>query len=258
MMKAKKALGQHFLRDPEVLQNIVAAADVGRSAGVLEIGPGEGALTAFLAQSGRPVVALEKDADALVVLRERLGDRVRLVQGDALQLDLGALLPPTDADGRKPVVVGNLPYNAASPIFRRLLDLGDQVSRMVLMFQYEVGLRIAAEAGSRAYGLLSVVTALCADAWVIGEIPPEAFAPRPKVRSALVLVEPRATGLLPPHEVKPFVAWVATLFQSRRKTLAKTLDHPEVLTACGLEPSARPESLSPEKLMELYRALGCP
>ncbi|MEE2779027.1 MAG: 16S rRNA (adenine(1518)-N(6)/adenine(1519)-N(6))-dimethyltransferase RsmA [Myxococcota bacterium] len=257
-MKAKKALGQHFLRDPEVLQDIVATADVGRSAGVLEIGPGEGALTAFLAQSGRPVVALEKDADALVLLRDRLGERVKLVQGDALKEDLSALLPAADADGRRPVVVGNLPYNAASPIFRRLLDLGDQVSRMVLMFQYEVGQRIAAEAGSRSYGLLSVVTALCADAWVISEIPPEAFAPRPKVKSALVLVEPRDKGMLPPDQVKPFISWVATLFQSRRKTLGKTLDDPDVLVGSGLEASARPESLSPEQLIALYRALGCP
>jgi 16S rRNA (adenine1518-N6/adenine1519-N6)-dimethyltransferase len=257
-VRAKKRLGQHFLRDPEVLQNIVSAADVGRAAGALEIGPGEGALTAFLAQTGKPVVALEKDPEAVDVLRERFGDRVTLVVGDALRVDLAALLPPSEVDGTRPVVVGNLPYNAASPIFRRLLALGDQVARMVLMFQHEVGQRIAAGPGSRSYGLLSVTTAMAARAWVIGEIPPEAFAPRPKVRSALVLVEPRAHEDLRPEESRPFLSWVATLFQARRKTMGRVVNEPEVLTRCGLDHSARPETLSPEQLLALYRALGSP
>ena len=257
-MKAKKQFGQHFLRDPEVLQEIVEVADLGRSAGALEIGPGEGALTAFLVRAGVPVVALEKDRDAVAAVRDRLrgvSERFTLVEGDALQVDLETLLPPATESGSLPVVVGNLPYNAATAILGRLLTLGPRVARHVLMFQREVAHRIVAQPGSKAYGALTVETYVTARAWMLRDIPPEAFAPRPKVHSTVILLEPRPEPLTGAEEHKPFTHWVHGVFRARRKTLERSLGCPELLRDLDIDPEARPETLSPETLLQLYRAL---
>ncbi|TNF30797.1 MAG: ribosomal RNA small subunit methyltransferase A [Deltaproteobacteria bacterium] len=252
-MKANKRLGQHFLRDPEVLADIAAIADVERSAGVLEIGPGEGALTAFLARSGRPVVALEKDARAVAELGERFGDRVRVVEGDALTADLKALLP--SAEGALPVVVGNLPYNVGGAIYQRLLTLRGAVSRMVLMLQREVAVRLIAQPKTRAYGIPSVVTALLAKAWLVRDVPPRAFAPPPKVESSIVLVELLPDPPLTLDELDAFDRFLVRMFHNRRKTLGNSLDGSGVdLDAAGIARTARIEELDPSTLLALFRA----
>jgi 16S rRNA (adenine1518-N6/adenine1519-N6)-dimethyltransferase len=254
-MRADKRLGQHFLVDPEVLQEICAIADVEHSAGVLEIGPGEGALTAFLAAGTKPVVALEKDPRAVAEVEARLGARVRVVEGDALEADLGALLP-VEAGGRRPIVVGNLPYNVGTAIFRRLLALGTRVERMVLMLQREVAERITAEPGHREHGLLAVATALRAKAWRVGTVPASAFRPQPKVESALLLVEPLAAPRLDDAAEAAFLDFVGSLSQARRKTLANAVGDVRALEAVGIDPRARPETLDLETLLALHRALG--
>lgn len=253
-MKANKRLGQHFLRDPEVLADIAALADTARTAGVLEIGPGEGALTAFLVRAGRPVVALEKDARAVAELASRFGDRVRVVEGDALIDDLAALLPPV-TDGRLPVVVGNLPYNVGSAIYRRLLTLRGRVARLVLMLQREVALRLVAPAGGREYGIPSVVTGLLAKAWLVRDVPPAAFAPPPKVDSSVVLVELDPHPPLGLDELDAFDRFLTTMFHNRRKTLGNALaETPCDLAMFGISPTERVEQLSPELLLRIFRA----
>jgi len=241
------------LCDPTILREIVEVADPARSSGVLEIGPGEGALTAFLARAGQPIVAIDADPRAIVAVRARLGDAVRLVNGDAIQADLGALLP-APREGRLPVVVGNLPYNAGTAIYRRLLRLEGRVSRHVLMFQREVAKRIVAVPGTKAYGVLTVLTALCARAWLVCEVGPEAFHPPPKVRSAVILVEPLEAPLIVADEHEALVSFVGRLFQARRKTLLNVLGGQAVIDAHGLDGNARPETLSPETLLRLFRA----
>ena len=253
-LRPDKRLGQHFLRDADVLREIVEVADVGRSAGVLEIGPGDGALTSFLVKTGKPVHALDLDPRAVAEVAARFGDEVRVAQGDAVTADLAGMLPPVGADGRLPVVVGNLPYNAGTAIYRRLLELGGQVSRLVLMFQREVAIRVVSPEGSRAYGLLSVLTALQARAWLVREVPPQAFRPPPKVHSGLVLVEPMATPLVTPEEREPLTRFVGHLFQARRKTLANAFDRPDLLEAEGIAASRRPEELDPLTMLRLFRA----
>ncbi|MCB9729615.1 MAG: ribosomal RNA small subunit methyltransferase A [Deltaproteobacteria bacterium] len=255
-MRADKRLGQHFLVDPAVLEEICAIADVEHSAGVLEIGPGEGALTAYLAAGTKPVVALEKDPRAVLHVRQRLGERVRVVEGDALDADLAALLPPADQDGRRPIVVGNLPYNVGTAIFRRLLALGTQVERMVLMLQREVAVRLTAQPGTRDHGLLSVATAMRAKAWQVGAIPPEAFRPQPKVESALLLVEPLARPRMSDDAEERFLNFVGKLSQSRRKTLGNAVGDRRALEALGIDPQARPETLDLETLIALHEATG--
>ncbi len=254
-MRADKRLGQHFLVDPAVLREICDIADVEHSAGVLEIGPGEGALTAFLAAGTKPVVALEKDPRAVAEVQRRLGQRVQVVEGDALEVDLGALLPPVGPDGRRPIVVGNLPYNVGTAIFRRLLALGSRLERMVLMLQREVAERITAEPGNRAHGLLTVATALRARAWQVGVVPPAAFRPQPKVESALLLVEPLAAPRLDDEAEAEFLTFVASLSQARRKTLANAVGDLKALAIVGIDPRARPETLSLETLLALHQVV---
>ncbi len=253
-MRADKRLGQHFLHDPEILQEIADVADVARSSGVLEIGPGEGALTAFLARSGRPVVALDMDPRAIEAVSERLGSRVEPVLGDAMTADLAGLLPPPGADGRLPVVVGNLPYNAGTAIYRRLLGLRGRVARLVLMFQREVAQRIVASAGSKAYGLLSVETALVARAWLVRDVPPGAFRPKPKVHSAIVLVDFDCPEVLPAAERAELMRFVANILRSRRKTLGNMLE-PTVAAAAeaeGFDLGLRPEAFGLQDLLRLH------
>ena len=253
-MRANKSLGQHFLRDPEILQEIADIADVGRSGGVLEIGPGEGALTAFLARSGKPVVALDMDPRAVETVSERLGDRVDVRQGDAMEADLCALLPAPTEDGRLPVVVGNLPYNAGTAIFRRLLALRGRVARLVLMFQREVAQRIVAGDDSRAYGLLSVETALVARAWLVRDVPPSAFRPKPKVHSSVVLIDFECEAPLTASEREEFLRFVRGIFRSRRKTLGNSLEPrlADAAAAAGFDLNVRPEGLGLAQLMRLH------
>ena len=235
-----------------MLQEIFEIAAPQQSSGMLEIGPGEGALTAFLMRSKKPIVAIDPDARAIEAVRARFGDALGLVHGDALQEDLGALLPEPEGD-QLPIVVANLPYNAGTAIYRRLLRLESQVSRHVLMFQREVAERIVASPGTKAYGVLSVLTSLCAQAWCVCVVPPSAFRPPPKVHSAVVLVEPLATPRLSEDEHERFCAFVGRLFQGRRKALRNVITV-EQITAHQLDGGARPETLTPEQFLELYRA----
>lgn len=249
-MRADKRLGQHFLRDAEVLADIAAVSDVERSTGALEIGPGEGALTAWLLKSGKPVVALDADARAVATLKERFGEALDVRLGDATRDDLGALLPAAGG-----VVVGNLPYNAASMIHRRVLALGTQIARAVLMFQKEVALRLVARPGVHDYGVPSIMTAVSAKSWIVREVGPEAFAPRPKVDSAVVLVEPLKEPLIAPAELEAFGDFVGKAFQLRRKTLGNAMaDRKELLDKVGIALNRRAEELGPEVWVELWKA----
>lgn len=251
-MRAEKSLGQHFLRDTHVLEDIAAITDVAHSGGCLEIGPGEGALTAFLVSTakGKPIAAIDPDPRAIAAVTQRFGGAVRAVLGDATKDDLAALLP-----GRGAVVVGNLPYNAASLIHRRVLALGGRISRAVLMFQKEVALRLVAVPKTRDYGIPSIVTQAAATAYVVREVGPECFSPRPKVDSAVVLVEPRREPLVAPDELEAFGDFLATAFQQRRKTLGNAMgERRYLLEIVGIDAMRRAEELSVEEWVALYRA----
>jgi 16S rRNA (adenine1518-N6/adenine1519-N6)-dimethyltransferase len=254
-MRADKSLGQHFLQDVEVLREITDVADVGRSSGVLEIGPGEGALTAFLVRAGRPVHAIERDPRAIAAVTERLGSLVQITEGDALEVDLGTLLPAPVEGLDLPVVVGNLPYNIGTAIYRNVLGLRGRISRAVLMLQREVAERIVAQPSTRAYSPLTALTALTARAWILRIVPPTAFRPRPKVDSAVLLVEGRPDARLALEEVEGFLGVAHSLFRLRRKTLVHAAIDAAALEAVGLDLGQRPEDVDPETLLALYRLL---
>jgi 16S rRNA (adenine1518-N6/adenine1519-N6)-dimethyltransferase len=247
-LRPRRALGQHFLADPNTARRIVRLAGIGEGDRVLEIGPGLGSLTLALADVGAEIVALELDRHLAPVLEETLADRgVEVVVGDALSVDFDALLAD-DADGPWHSV-SNLPYNVAAPVVARLLETAPRVERQLVMVQREVGERLAAEPGSPAYGALSVKVAYHARAELAGTVPPTVFVPPPKVESVLVRIVRRAA---PPVDVPSpdrLFALVRAGFGQRRKMLRRSLRPllgegvADVLDAAGVDPAARAENL---------------
>ena len=189
----KRSLGQNFLVDPNTARRVVALADLPAGAPVLEIGPGLGSLTLALLDAGHDVVALELDDRLAAVLRTVVADadagaRVRVEHGDAMRVDLAALLAPAPSPR---ACVSNLPYNVAVPVVVRLLEEAETVERILVMVQREVGERLAAGPGDAQYGAVSVKVAYFAEAQVVGLVPPTVFVPKPKVDSALVRLRRR-------------------------------------------------------------------
>lgn len=248
-MSRRRALGQHFLRDPAVARAIVDLADPGPRDVVVEIGAGEGALTGELARRAGRLVALEIDPALVARLRARFPG-VEVVEADARRWDFAALGAPP---GGRVLVVGNLPYSASKPILAALVAARAAIARMVLMLQREVAERVAAAPGSRQYGSLSVLTQLYCDVRVAFRVPPGAFRPPPRVESAVVeltvLPRPRA----PVADERRFHAVVRVAFAQRRKTLANalagSLGRPldavrQALEEVGIEPRRRAETLT--------------
>jgi 16S rRNA (adenine1518-N6/adenine1519-N6)-dimethyltransferase len=260
-LSARKALGQNFILDLNLTARIARAAGDIAGADVLEVGPGPGGLTrGLLAEGARRVVAVEKDARCLPALEEIAAaypGRLEIVHGDALALDAAAMLRP-------PVrVVANLPYNVGTELLTRWLDPPDWPpfwDSLTLMFQREVAERIVAGPGSKAYGRLSILAQWRADPRIVMEIPPQAFTPPPKVRSAVVHFERRDTPRFP-ADGKVLTRVVAAAFGQRRKMLRAALRSlaPDIearLTAAGIAPTARAEEISLERFCALARQLA--
>lgn len=256
-IRPRKALGQHFLHDRAIVRRIVETAQLPPDALVVEIGPGLGILTEELARWARSVIAVELDARLAEQLAERShGTNVRIVHGDALEVDLAALT------GQCPYfVVANLPYNVATPILERLLTSDHPPERLVVMVQREVAERMAARPPAMSYlGVLVQFFALPRVAFRIG---PGAFTPPPKVESAVVVLD-RRTPPLPKHHWDSFFALVRAGFAQRRKMLLNALAtatgmDKEMLRAllqrAGIEPSRRAETLTVEEWLRLWRVL---
>ena len=208
---SRQKLGQHFLRNGAIGERIAAAACPQAEAIVVEIGPGRGALTEKLLGRARRVVAIELDADLAAHLARRFAGepRLEIVQGDALSTDLAQW-------GRVPIA-GNLPYYAATPIIEKVVRL--KAPRAVFLIQKEVAERLAAQPGDRAYGYLTVATALFASVRVLFEVKPGAFQPAPKVDSAVVLLDPRPTV----PNADGILELVSRAFRHKRKTLRNNL-----------------------------------
>lgn len=262
-LRPRRSLGQHFLADPNTARRIVRLAGVEAGDHVLEIGPGVGSLTVALVEVGAHVVALEIDRRLLPLLEEVVTGAgpgsVRVVRGDALEADLGALLEPA---GVPWAAVANLPYNVATPLVVRVLEEVPAIGRMLVMVQREVGERLAASPGSGTYGAVSVKVAFYGEARVVGLVPPTVFVPVPNVDSALVRVVRHPA---PPVEVptpEALFALVRAGFAQRRKTLRRALRPVlgeragDVLAAAGIDPGARAETLDLGAWAALARAAG--
>jgi 16S rRNA (adenine1518-N6/adenine1519-N6)-dimethyltransferase len=265
---AKKSLGQNFLVDRNILRRIVQAAELAPDHGVLEIGPGIGALTEELAQSAGKVVAVEIDRRLIPVLNEVLQPypNAVVVQGDILKLDLTQLWSTWFADCAQVNIAANLPYYITTPIIMRLLENGVRFRHMVVMIQKEVAERIAAPPGGKAYGSLSVAVRYYCEFRTIAAVPPTVFIPPPKVESAVIRLTRREQPAVRVNDERLFFAVVQAAFAQRRKTLANNLMHRygkerkaailDALERAGIDPARRGETLAIEEFARLADEIG--
>lgn len=252
MSGRRRALGQHFLRDPAIARAIVDLVAPTANDLVVEIGPGEGALTAELARRAGRLQALEVDPALVSRLRARF-PTVEVVEADARGWDYGALTAPR---GGRVLVVGNLPYSVGKPILTALIAARTAIDAMALMLQREVAERVAAAPGSRTYGSLSVLTQLYGDVRVALRVPPGAFRPPPKVDSAVIHLAVLPAPRVPLPDERRFHVVVRAAFAQRRKTLANALaaglGRPAeeirlAAEAAGIDPTRRAETLTIEE-----------
>jgi 16S rRNA (adenine1518-N6/adenine1519-N6)-dimethyltransferase len=245
--RPRKRFGQHFLHDPGVLARIVAAVAPERGDVLVEIGPGEGALTRLLLGRAGRLAAIEIDRDLAAALEREFADgRLALHRADALEFDFGGL--PAGAR-----IVGNLPYNISTPLLFRLADHAARLRDLHFMLQLEVVERMVAAPSTPQYGRLSVMLQTRFAMTKLFEVAPGAFRPAPKVRSALVRMLPLA-GAGPPEQL---AALVRRAFSARRKTLPNALGlAPGALEALGLDPRLRPENLAPADYVRIARSLS--
>ncbi len=257
-MRAKKSLGQNFLTDPNYRKKIIAAVLASNPQKILEIGPGRGSLTEGLIGLTEKFILIEKDKDLAGELRQRFSCEV--INQDFLDVDLSQIL---GVPQKNITVVGNLPYNAASPILARLMDNRRYFSEFFLMFQKEVALRLIAKPGTKDYSLITLLAQIDADCSILFHVPPTAFRPRPKVTSSVVHFKLKPVPLVNDTEAPFFWKIVRLLFQQRRKTILSVLKGVEGMDKNHLEkhilPNARAEAYTVEELINLSRILSaCP
>ncbi|HMR02020.1 MAG TPA: 16S rRNA (adenine(1518)-N(6)/adenine(1519)-N(6))-dimethyltransferase RsmA [Candidatus Competibacter phosphatis] len=256
--RPRKRFGQHFLRDPGVLERIVAAIRPVPGDHLVEIGPGLGALTRPLLAAVGELDAVELDRDLLEPLHAHCADigRLRLHHADALKFDFAALR----GTGPRLRVVGNLPYNISTPLLFHLLDQASHLRDLHFMLQQDVVERMAAGPGEEAYGRLSVMLQYRCQVEPLFTVGPEAFRPPPKVRSAVVRLVPRETLPVAVRDERLFAEVVRRAFAQRRKTLRNALrgwlDIAQI-EAAGVDPGARPETLDLAAFAALSAVAPC-
>jgi 16S rRNA (adenine1518-N6/adenine1519-N6)-dimethyltransferase len=262
----KKGLGQHLLRDASVVSDILAALAPAPEEAIVEIGPGLGALTEALLQTGCPVLAVEVDERACQVLRGRFqgAGNFHLVQADVLDTDLAALV--REKLGEKSFhIAANLPYYITTPILARILEGGVPFTRMVVLAQREVALRLAAVPGGKAYGALSLMAQYRAEVVFLRKVLPGAFTPPPKVDSGLVLFRRLQRPAARVKDEAYLFKVIRTAFGKRRKTLRNALLMGELelepgrldkaFESAGIDPGRRAETLGLNEFAKLADAI---
>ncbi|MEI8127668.1 MAG: 16S rRNA (adenine(1518)-N(6)/adenine(1519)-N(6))-dimethyltransferase RsmA [Actinomycetota bacterium] len=250
-----RALGQNFVVDPNTVRRVARLAEVGPGDRVLEIGAGLGSLTLALVETGATVSAMEIDRHLLAPLRAVVEPhQVPVHHANALEADYEALL-----GGETAIVVANLPYNIATPLVLHLLETVPLITRMLVMVQLEVGERLSAHAGDKAYGAASLRVQYFADARVVGKVPPSVFLPKPKVDSALVSIVRRPNVAIDPDDVgeREIFEVVRMAFSQRRKMLRRSLGAwatSETFERAEIDATRRPEELTLAEFARLAAA----
>jgi 16S rRNA (adenine1518-N6/adenine1519-N6)-dimethyltransferase len=257
-MRAKRSLGQNYLVGGHYPKRIIDAVSPRAGETIIEIGPGMGALTGLLVESGARVIAIELDRELIPDLNERFAGHTdfRLIEADALDVDLCRLIAPVAAAR----VVANLPYYAATPILQRLIEQRVCISEMTLMLQREVVERITARPGGKEYGYLSVLVQFYCEAEKLFDVPPGAFRPAPKVYSSVVRLRTRASV----EDDRGLLDLIKVLFAQRRKTILNNLRAggsrlglqdgagiASLLDDSLIDPRRRAETLSLEEIVRL-------
>jgi 16S rRNA (adenine1518-N6/adenine1519-N6)-dimethyltransferase len=265
----KKSLGQNFLIDENILNNIASAADIDEESYVLEIGPGAGALTQVLASRGKKVIAVEIDQRLEPVLKDTLQDfdNVSVHFGDVLKLDLHQIINQECPPGVQVKVVANLPYYVTTPILMKLLTDGLPIKTIVVMIQKEVAGRLQAEPGEKSYGSLSIAVQYLAEPKIVMTVPKTVFVPQPNVDSAVIRLDIRPEKKVKVDDETFFFKLVRASFAQRRKTLMNNLINNlydktqkeqllEVLEQTGIDPGRRGETLTIEEFARLSDVLS--
>ena len=251
--RPRKRFGQHFLSATDVISDIVDAVAAKPDDTLVEIGPGLGALTEPLANTGAELHAIEFDRDLAGPLRKRFAafDNVTVHECDALKFDFATL-------GDDLRIVSNLPYNISTPMLFRLIEYKQQIRDLILMLQKEVVDRMAAPPGSKSYGRLSIMLGCHMEVQPLFDVPPGAFSPPPRVDSSVVALRPLPDTAFRIIDPDGFSRLVAKAFSQRRKTVRnalKGLADVEQLTEAGIDPTHRPERIPVENWVALANSL---
>lgn len=255
--RARKRFGQNFLHDRNWIERIAKAVNATEGDDIVEIGPGQAALTRELIAGAGKVRAVEIDRDLAAWLKETFPESLSLIEADALTLDWTQV-----AKNDNLRVVGNLPYNISSPLLFKLLEAADHVKDQHFMLQKEVVDRMVAQHGSKTYGRLSVMLQWRYRMQKLFDVPPGAFNPPPKVMSSVVRMIPKAKEEVPSVDFELFSSVVANAFSQRRKTIRNALSallSSEEISACDVDPGARAEALPLDAFVRLAQkaeALG--
>lgn len=255
--RARKRFGQNFLHDRHWIERIAKAVNATEGDDIVEIGPGQAALTRELIAGAGKVRAVEIDRDLAAWLKETFPESLSLIEADALTLDWTQV-----AKNDNLRVVGNLPYNISSPLLFKLLEAADHVKDQHFMLQKEVVDRMVAQHGSKTYGRLSVMLQWRYRMQKLFDVPPGAFNPPPKVMSSVVRMIPKAKEEVPSVDFELFSSVVANAFSQRRKTIRNALSallSAEEIAACDVDPGARAEALPLDAFVSLAQkaeALG--
>ena len=252
--RPKKSFGQHFLHEKRYIESIVSAISPRPNDVVVEIGPGEGALTLPLLAAAGKLTAIELDTDLIPDLKARAASvgELEVIHADVLKVDFTALARERGVEKLR--VAGNLPYYISSPILFHCVEHAGAIEDMHFMLQKEVVDRMAAEPGSKVYGRLSVMLQLVCRIEPLFEVPPGAFRPPPKVDSAVVRMVPLPPERLPQADPARLYAVVKAAFAQRRKTLSNALKQvmdAEAIRSADVDPKARAEALSPADFVRL-------
>ena len=264
----QKKFGQNFLIDTHVLDKIIDAAGITKEDFVLEIGPGIGTMTQYLCENAREVVAVEIDKNLIPILEDTLSDyrNVTVINQDILKLDIPALAKEKN-DGKPIKVVANLPYYITTPIIMGLFESHVPIDSITIMVQKEVADRMQVGPGTKDYGALSLAVQYYAKPYIVANVPPNCFMPRPKVGSAVIRLTRHAETPVQVDDEKLLFQIIRASFNQRRKTLANGLKNYEGLSfeketieaaiaECGFSPSVRGEALSLEEFAKLANVLG--
>ena len=255
--RARKRFGQNFLTDHGIINRIARSIRPKPDDHLVEIGPGQGALTEELLIAGARLDAIELDRDLVPILQGKFSqlEHFHLHQGDALNFDFASL----QQSNEQLRVVGNLPYNISTPLIFHLLSHQHLIKDMHFMLQLEVVERMAAQPKGKNYGRLGVMCQYYCQVDMLFEVPPESFDPRPKVQSAIVRLSPHKTLPHPAKNIDKLDTILRTAFTMRRKTLRnslKQLFNEQQLQDLGINPAARPETLSLEDFVRMSNAIS--
>lgn len=265
----KKSLGQNFLVEPSILEKMIDTAQITAETTVIEIGPGIGALTEFLAMSAKKVLAFEIDPRFIAILQDTLSDydNVEVVHNDILKVDFNEEAYQSLKDSSDLVVVANLPYYITTPIIMHLLDSDLPFNRLIMMMQKEVAERMTAEVGTKAYNSLTIAiqNKMIADVSFI--VPKSVFIPKPNVDSAVLTLVRRESPLVEVDDPRAFERFIQIAFTQRRKTLWNNIRNyyqntdinlenlEQVFIDANIDPKRRAETLTVYEFKELYNKI---